>query len=323
MTLEDFFKEDPWESVNAPNYPDRAVRFYEKDSRMWAAMDADHRLVFFIQIEGKHKPENIDGLNGVSVSIERYENYSRFVLKLEEIELKNKFTMATKALAYNLSKETDQNIFTSAKKELKEWSGFLSPSRSGLGREELIGLWGELYILKNFMLALHPLTNAVRYWIGPRDKKQDFSMTNLAIETKTTMSGDDAVIKISSKEQLEKITEKLYLAQVFINEGNDEEGTSIQDFYNDLSQQMTTDLASQIEFEKKISRFMSKATENELNQKFIFLKLKIYDVNDNFPKITRAEIGDNAITTVRYSIESNQLGDFIIDRDITDIIQDG
>ena len=40
----------------------------------------------------------------------------------------------------------------------------------------------------------------------------------------TTMSGDDAVIKISSKEQLEKITEKLYLTQVFINEGNDEEG---------------------------------------------------------------------------------------------------
>jgi hypothetical protein len=86
---------------------------------------------------------------------------------------------------------------------------------------------------------------------------------------------------------------------------------------------MTTDLESQIEFEKKISRFMSKATENELNQKFIFLNLKIYDVNDNFPKINRAEIRDNAITTVRYSIESNQLGDFLIDRDITDIIQDG
>ena len=35
-----------------------------------------------------------------------------------------------------------------------------------------------------------------------------------------------------------------------------------------------------------------------------FLKLKIYDVNDNF-KITRAEIGDNAITTVRYQNLTN------------------
>ncbi len=323
MKLESFFREDPWEKIDTPNYPGEALSFYEKDKRMWAAVDADYRLVFFIQIKGKHKPENIDILNGASVSIENYATWSRFVVKLEDIELKDKFIVVTKALAYTLSKENDQNIFSSAKREIKEWSGFLRPDRSSLGREKLIGLWGELYILRNFMIALHPLTDAVRYWIGPRDKKQDFSMTNLAIETKTTMSGDDAIIKISSKEQLEKITEKLYLAQVFINEGNIEEGISIQDFYDDLSRQMTTDLTSQIEFEKKLSRFMNKASESELNQKFIFLNLKIYDVNDNFPKITRAEIGDNAITTVRYSIESNQLGDFLIDRDITDIIQDG
>ena len=51
MTLESFFREDPWEKIDAPNYPDGGVLFYEKDKRMWAGVDADHRLVFFIQIE--------------------------------------------------------------------------------------------------------------------------------------------------------------------------------------------------------------------------------------------------------------------------------
>ena len=110
MKLESFFREDPWEKIDTPNYPGEALSFYEKDKRMWAAVDADYRLVFFIQIKGKHKPENIDILNGASVSIENYATWSRFVVKLEDIELKDKFIVVTKALAYTLSKENDQNI---------------------------------------------------------------------------------------------------------------------------------------------------------------------------------------------------------------------
>ena len=54
------------------------------------------------------------------------------------------------------------------------------------------------------MLALHPLTDAVNFWVGPNQKKQDFTMNNLAIETKTSLSGDGSLIRISSLDQLDK-----------------------------------------------------------------------------------------------------------------------
>jgi uncharacterized protein (DUF433 family) len=146
-------------------------------------------------------------------------------------------------------------------------------------------------------------------------------MENLAIETKTTISGDNSILKISSLEQLSKITNKLFLAQVFINESNN--GISISDFYNNLSELMNDDLESKIEFERKVDKFMSRASETQLNKKFNFVDMKIFEITDGFPKITREEIGNNAIVKVNYSIESNQLNEFTVEESIQDIVRNG
>ena len=211
--LEEFFLDDPWESVNDSNYPESAVAFYAKDERFWAAKKDQNQLVFFIQIPIKVSTEIIESLSGTLVEIVNYDTYnsntSRLVITLEEIELKDKFIIMTKALAFNLSSQSDDSIFQAAKHQLGEWSNFLKPTRKGLTREEHIGLWGELYVFTEFMIALHPLTDAIKYWIGPDQKKQDFTLNDLAIETKTTMSGDSARIQISSLEQLDNITARL------------------------------------------------------------------------------------------------------------------
>ena len=320
--LEDLFLENPWMNIQEPNYPDRAVVFYELDQeRMWAAKDNEGNLIFFLQVTNNHPEETIDSLNGVQVSIRRYGNFSRMILKLIDNDLREKFSLLTKALAFKLGSETNENLFSAAKAELSEWSGFLRPTRRGLSKEELKGLWGEFYIFKEIFIAIHPLTNAIKYWIGPVGKKQDFTMENLAIETKTTVSGDNSILKISSLEQLSKITNKLFLAQVFINESNN--GISISDFYNNLSELMNDDLESKIEFERKVDKFMSRASETQLNKKFNFVDMKIFEITDGFPKITREEIGNNAIVKVNYSIESNQLNEFIVEESIQDIVRNG
>ena len=323
--LEEFFQDDPWELINEANYPERAFSFYGRDDRFWAAKKDQNQLVFFIQIPIQVNTEIIESLSGTLVEIVNYEidnsNVSRLVITLEEIELREKFIILTKALAYSLSSQSNDSIFQAAKKELGEWSNFLRPSRKGLSREEHIGLWGELYVFTEFMIALHPLTDAIKYWIGPDQKKQDFTLNDLAIETKTTMSGDSARIQISSLEQLDKITEKLFISHIFINETDD--GKSIEDYFNELDDLMSGDLESQIKFTKKISRFKNRATEEQLNKKFFFLDLKIYEVTDNFPKITRLEVDSNAILNVKYSLDAQQLGNFYIGDDIQELIRNG
>ena len=51
--------------------------------------------------------------------------------------------------------------------------------------------------------------------------------------------------------------------------------------------------------------------------------MKIFEITDGFPKITREEIGNNAIVKVNYSIESNQLNEFIVEESIQDIVRNG
>ena len=46
----------------------------------------------------------------------------------------------------------------------------------------------------------------------------------MALETKTTLSGDGDAIKISSLEQLTKITDYLYLIHIFLNLSDEETG---------------------------------------------------------------------------------------------------
>ena len=49
-------------------------------------------------------------------------------------------------------------------------------------------------------------------------KKTRFTVNGVAIEVKATKSGDPNVIKISSMEQLEQVTPKLYLTHLHIND---------------------------------------------------------------------------------------------------------
>ena len=86
---------------------------------------------------------------------------------------------------------------------------------------------------------------------------------------------------------------------------------------------MNDDLESKIEFERKVDKFMSRASETQLNKKFNFVDMKIFEITDGFPKITREEIGNNAIVKVNYSIESNQLNEFIVEESIQDIVRNG
>ena len=161
--------------ITQPIYPD-ASQFYVMDQRFWASKDEENLLVFFIQIPMQVAPETIETLKGAKIQIVNLQinegSVSRLFITLEDDALKDQFTLMTKALVYYISKEENSKIFDAAKRELKEWSDFLKPDKKGLTKEEQIGLWGELYVLTQIMLAIYPLTDAIKYWIGPDQKNK-------------------------------------------------------------------------------------------------------------------------------------------------------
>jgi len=71
--------------------------------------------------------------------------------------------------------------------------------RDEISRETIIGLIGELHVLR-LLSALNP--EAIHAWTGPHDMRHDFRRRNLAIEVKTSSRSDSSRIGISGWEQL-------------------------------------------------------------------------------------------------------------------------
>ena len=319
--MENVFRDDPWEGIDNPN---ASRRLYEKDKRFWVSIDDDGRLEFIIIENGKYEVKNLPSLSSLEISVDlNHDNETRLVCTLTDEDLKDKFAIIAKAIAY---KNTDLvgNIFLDAcKNQIISWGEFLKPSRKGLTHAEWIGYWGELYVLLFMVHQTYSFHDAVKFWIGPLDKKQDFAMHNIALEIKTSMTGDSSHIKISSLDQLHKVSEKLYLLHLHISPTNDESGYSLQNLYALATSKFDNNTETQLGFTDKTKKLQSKASKDQLEQKFNFVTNEIYSVPDNaqdFPALTSMNVNPG-ISSVKYSINPARLTNFKENDSIEEIIK--
>ena len=90
-------------------------------------------------------------------------------------------------------------------KRYKEWREMLANARGNLlSPEEIKGLLGEMYYLKNYLAPLYGIEKAALSWTGPRRLPQDFILDDTWHEVKTISSGKSEV-SISSIEQLDSV----------------------------------------------------------------------------------------------------------------------
>ena len=315
------FREDPWEGIDEK---DASRRLYEKDKRFWVSIDEEDRLVFFIRENGKYEIKNLPSLSSLEVSVDtNHLDETRLICTLTDNDLRDKFAIIAKAVAYKNTHLAGNIFLDSCKNQIISWGEFLRPSRKGLSHAEWIGYWGELYAL---LYMVHPSYNfheAVKFWIGPLMKKQDFAMNKLALEVKTSMTGDSAHIKISSLDQLHKITEDLYLLHLHISLSNDESGHSLNDLYNEAKNLFDDNTQTELGFVDKTKRLHGKATKDQLEQKFNFVSEDIYRVPSNsekFPALTPLNI-NQGISDVKYSINPASLLSFKTSDAIEELIK--
>lgn len=318
--FDDFFREDPWAEITEPNYP-YGRQLYARDQRFWVSINSEGEYVFFIHEEGSHKLNKIKDLGDLNARLETSNENTRLIYTLTDASLKNKFSTIIKSVAFNTSQYHGKKLFEEVSKEVISWADFLKPTRAGLTRSELIGLWGEMYFLMDVLPSKFSIYDSVRFWIGPEGKKQDFTLNNMALETKTTLSGDGDAIKISSLEQLTKITDYLYLIHIFLNLSDEETGNSLRKIYDKILLEIGDDTRLKNLFEVKMSSLYGKATEDQLDEKFDFLKYDIYEVNEDFPKLTQHNT-PSGITKLKYTINTASIAQFKIDNEIEDVLDE-
>lgn len=318
---QEFFRDNPWDLIDGPCYPD-GRRLYLHDERFWVSIDERNRLLFFIQDKGAENIKPLENLAGLQVSIESCPNGDfRLLCSLtsNEVELIDKFATVAKDIAFHCSEYKGAQLFIKTQDRIKSWANFLKPSRAGLTQSEFVGLLGELYALSEYLIPAISPSDAVRAWIGPEGKKQDFTFENSAIEVKTTVSGNPQTITINSLDQLDRITEKLYLLRVVASPSGDNSGFCLGALYENCLKKLTHDVVAEGLFQQKASKLYGKASESQIKDHFLIVNVSIYNVDETFPKLTRSET-DLAIREVRYELNIGAIAKYEEAVSIEDIV---
>ena len=319
-----FFNDDPWESISGSCYPD-GRRLYLEDERFWVSINDEKHILFFVHETGAGNIKVLKNLAGIDISVEEFANDEyRLICALtsDDPELKEKFSIVAKDVAHHCSRFNGIQLFIKVQERIKSWANFLKPQRAGLAYSEFVGLWGELYTVSEVLMKYHAPLDAVRFWIGPEGKKQDITLNSIAIEVKTSISGDPRIIKISSLDQLERVTDDLYLLHIIANPSSDDTGVSLFELYNNCLSNLSSDVHAELLFLQKVSDLYGKASETQLHERFSIVSLSIFNVNDEFPKITRDDVSQG-ISNVKYEIYVSSIKMYDVTESIEGIIKNG
>lgn len=321
---EEFFLDNPWDPIEGPCYPE-GRRLYLHDERFWVSIDENNQLLFFIQESGAENVKPLENLAGLRVSIEPCGNEDfRLICRLtsQEVELIDKFTTVAKDIAFHCSEFNGAQLFVKTQERIKSWANFLKPSRSGLSHSEFVGFLGELYVLSEYLMQVVSPGDAVRSWIGPEGKKQDFTFKNSAIEVKTTISGNPKTIRISSLDQLDRVTEKLYLLRVVASPSGGDTGFCLGSLYENCLKLVSQDIVAERRFLQKATKLYGKASERQIKDHYLIVDVSVFEVDDEFPKITQNAV-DAAIREVTYELSIGGIEEHKVSDSIKDIVTYG
>lgn len=229
----------------------------------------------------------------------------RLVLELQDIGYEEVFSV----FAASMAAATDRVLPArdAAKRcwdTLDRWRSFFAEKRDSLGREEQIGLFGELWIISKLTengLEMMPLLNA---WTGALRTDQDFQLMRAALEVKTTTSVESDRVKIASARQLDDTgMEMLVLARVSLDERQNG-GVSLPTLVDTLKEQARRESAgAQILFEDRLAHAGYK-NEHRLSYEpkgYSERSVDFFVIDQGFPRLLESDLPPGVVS-IAYDI---------------------
>lgn len=196
-----------------------------------------------------------------------------------------------------------------------KWSAFFeNKTKDGLTKDQVKGLIGELFYLKNLLLNCElGVDDILNSWRGPFDEAHDFVFELQDYEIKTIETSKYSV-RISSEYQLESQIGKELALVVIIVKLDNENGLTLKSLINDIKIIIHENLGDNSIFIKALSQ--KGLTKGDLDKYEIYRYRPIeeisFDTNrENFPKLASSLIPDE-IYNINYNIRLNLIEEFLI-----------
>lgn len=304
---------EQWEDITPAGHPDELrIRRVDPDHPLdfYYGRDFKGGYVFIYKgrLPGRDLPK-VPKLAGIGVHLEgTVQGDVELHLRLPDpaqADIFKALCMNLMAATRSLEKNSDDAGIEIILARLRRWHELLKSGRDKLlSQSEIIGLCGELLLLRDmFMPRLTP-ADAVASWRGPFGDEQDFLLGGVIVEVKTQLSTSDRKLRISSVDQLDTVSGEIFICHQTLGVGeNGKEGVfSLNSLVAAMleSFKKRSSAAADILYGALIEYgYMQRSEYDEPH--FVLICRNFYAVIDDFPAL-RASMIPAGITDVRYSI---------------------
>ena len=187
---------------------------------------------------------------------------------------------------------------------------FQKTSGNDVSKEKLMGIFGELMVLKEIIAPSFGIVSAIQAWGGPGMQSKDFTLNNTWYEVKTIGANTDG-IHISSLTQLSSDIIG-HLAVVRVETVSSESGgnsLAVIDVINEILL-MISDESVENQFIKKVQSLSMDVFGKEISYRFDVKSIKLHKVDKDFPRITEKNVPFSEITDVNYVISAASINRF-------------
>tara|TARA_Y100001958_G_C21245245_1_gene574805 strand:+ start:3101 stop:4066 length:966 start_codon:yes stop_codon:yes gene_type:complete len=311
---------NPWKSLETPEVdlkrimvdPNHPLDFYwAKDHK------ADYLFLYEYPSESEIILDNVPELKGIETSSNIHEDRARLIVALKEKDDWEIFHhLCTNLIQSTNQVEDPKKASTIVLNRLKRWHKFLQKEKSGILREEQIkGLIGELIFLKNWVIPKYGVNESIKFWVGPEDMPQDFTVNNVAVEVKCQLGSTRPQVKISSQDQLHTQLHQLILYVVTLGKATSDAKDAIN--LPGIIKEVETILDQSSS--SMLTRFQDLLFEagyfyhdKYLDFNYLFAGEQAFIVKDGFPRIISKDLAEG-ISNLSYTISLSDCREYKID----------
>ena len=250
-----------------------------------------------------------------NLSLKYFKNERCLCIMLNDIYFKDLFDDLILSIFSKIYQVLDPNDYSELfTKHFFKWSAFFEKKKfDGLSREQVKGMIGELFFLKNQLLELSiNVDDIISTWRGPYDEGHDFVSDFVDYEIKTIENTKNNV-RISSEFQLESEKGKELLLVVISVVFDIENGLSLKSLINDIKSIILDKLGDNSIFINAISQ--KGLVFDDLEQYEIYKYTPVFETlydctKINFPKLISSNTPEE-INEINYNIRLNLIDEFI------------
>ena len=234
------------------------------------------------------------------------------VLALKDPEYEGIFDLLVDDLVSVAEEQTDERDgVTQFLARLANWQQLLRRLGSGgLSREAQIGLWGELWVLREVVGPVAGVQGAVDGWRGPLGADQDFQLGGICIEVKASTATSLESLAISSERQLDVPDDVQLILFGLSLDARPKHGETLPEIVQSVRAKASEiGILHLLDPRLELAGYSNTDNETYGEVGYTVRSIKAFRVECGFPRIVAADL-PNGITDVSYVIALTSCDEF-------------